>query len=302
MTNLIPSCPAQASLAEAVRSIRKARGLSLAALASQIGTTPQRLHEFERGGCSMSLLHAASDALDIEWVGLPPGPSIGARLAILRQRKGWTPGALAQRTGIPRNTLVSIEADKAHMRSLDALLEALRLDVRPKAHTRPQPPAKRDTRLTSPDLVAVIQNILGGVIDLDPCGHPAAFTNPRRAFILPDQDGLAEEWKAKRVFVNPPFSKTEAFLQKAMAEYDAGCAGNIVFLMRVRTTTRSFARLIAQGHLIIFLRKKVAFVDATGERLLGPMSIPLQLVILSRDQRLRDRAIACFPDCAAINH
>lgn len=53
--------------------------------------------------------------------------------------------------------------------------------------------------------VDVVSKFFNGQIDLDPCSNKFSIVKAYREFILPEKDGLKEEWYYKRIFVNPPY-------------------------------------------------------------------------------------------------
>jgi site-specific DNA-methyltransferase (adenine-specific) len=84
--------------------------------------------------------------------------------------------------------------------------------------------------------------------DLDPC--PLGGT----------EDGLATllmPWRNRRVFVNPPFSKTRQFLERW---HEADIA---VYLIPARTDTRAFHNIILpNASEIRFIKGRLKFGDA----------------------------------------
>lgn len=53
--------------------------------------------------------------------------------------------------------------------------------------------------------VDVIKRFLGGSIDLDPCSNEFSIVQAGTEFILPDNDGLREEWNYRTIYMNPPY-------------------------------------------------------------------------------------------------
>ena len=74
--------------------------------------------------------------------------------------------------------------------------------------------------LTPAWFVEEIRTAFGGRIDLDPCTEPS---NPAaaRKFYTAQDDGLKKVWKG-RVWVNPPYSPSEPWIDKAIASANAG--------------------------------------------------------------------------------
>lgn len=58
---------------------------------------------------------------------------------------------------------------------------------------------------TPPKYVSVVHEMFGGNVQLDPCSNENSVVNADYEFILPDKDGLFEEWDFKTIYVNPPY-------------------------------------------------------------------------------------------------
>ena len=101
--------------------------------------------------------------------------------------------------------------------------------------------------------------------DFDPC--------PLRA----DFDGLTADWIGS-IFINPPYSRIRAFLNKAMIEIKHN-ADVIVFLVPARTDTKWFHELVLGRAEVRFLRGRLKF---GGQRNNAPF--PSMLCIFRREQ------------------
>ena len=53
--------------------------------------------------------------------------------------------------------------------------------------------------------VKAVKSFFGGNIDLDPCSNKYSIVNAETEFMLPDVDGLKEEWNYNTIYVNPPY-------------------------------------------------------------------------------------------------
>lgn len=77
--------------------------------------------------------------------------------------------------------------------------------------------------VTPPWLVAVIEKLAGGKIDLDPCCGRTRKQNPVRApFVYSEKDdGLSKPWGlpgVRVVYVNHPYKQGDAWVEKAIGE------------------------------------------------------------------------------------
>lgn len=73
-----------------------------------------------------------------------------------------------------------------------------------------------------------------------------------------DFDGLSIKWKELN-YVNPPFSKIEKFIDKAIKEHQNG--NMIVLLIPARTDTKYFRKLVDYGCDITFITGRLKYND-----------------------------------------
>lgn len=86
-----------------------------------------------------------------------------------------------------------------------------------------------------------------------------------------DFDGLSISWKPKN-FVNPPYSQTSIWVEKAISESRNG--KKVVLLIPARTDTKYFRRLYEVGCKFVFITGRLRFNEA------GPAPFPSMLVIM----------------------
>lgn len=82
------------------------------------------------------------------------------------------------------------------------------------------------------------------------------------------------------MFVNPPYSRTSLWVEKAIAERRAGSTLKTVFLIPNRTDTRYFRRLVDENASVYFITGRLAFGDGTAKAPFGSC-----LVVLGEKQR-----------------
>lgn len=58
---------------------------------------------------------------------------------------------------------------------------------------------------TPPKYVEAVKKVFGGEIALDPCSNQWSIVAAKVNFMLPQQDGLSEEWNFASIYVNPPY-------------------------------------------------------------------------------------------------
>jgi phage N-6-adenine-methyltransferase len=99
-----------------------------------------------------------------------------------------------------------------------------------------------------------------GAFDLDPCATPDNAVCPR--YFTQEQDGLAQRWQARRVFVNPPWGGAiSLWLAKAAESVARGDAELVVVLVPARTGSRWWHDWAMQGE-VRFLRGRLCFGGA----------------------------------------
>jgi len=90
-----------------------------------------------------------------------------------------------------------------------------------------------------------------GGFDLDPAATPGNAKAPR--FFTADDDGLAQPWHARAVWLNPPYGKTSTprWLAKAKAEVELGHAALVVCLVPARVSTRWWCECEADPQVFV---------------------------------------------------
>ena len=84
----------------------------------------------------------------------------------------------------------------------------------------------------------------------DPCPYPRS-----------DFDGLTVEWGSSN-FVNPPYSKTEKWVKKALVECKKG--KSVVMLLRLDASTKWFRDLVLPNAEIRLFYDRIHFVNVDG--------------------------------------
>ena len=108
--------------------------------------------------------------------------------------------------------------------------------------------------------VNAVKRFFNGTIDLDPCSNPHSIVHADREFLLPETDGLKEEWNYKKIYVNPPYGSDKqrgttiknwlAKCCRANEIYDA----EVVALIPVATNTSHWKQCVfGKASAICFL-------------------------------------------------
>jgi hypothetical protein len=98
------------------------------------------------------------------------------------------------------------------------------------------------------------------IFDLDPCSnsHENPHVPARQVFTIQD-DGLAQAWSAKTLWMNHPYSESAAWIEKLCSEHESGRTRQAIALIKVDTSTHWFRRL--RMFPICFLHRRVIFVN-----------------------------------------
>lgn len=130
--------------------------------------------------------------------------------------------------------------------------------------------ALKDEWATPPWFVAWLERLLKTKFILDPCADHWSAKCPR--YYVKEDDGLAQDWSAYGpVFVNPPYSDPNPWIEKAIEEktkitngqHDTG---NYVtaMLMLADTSTKWYHRAASHADLKIELRPRLRHLPPVG--------------------------------------
>lgn len=99
-----------------------------------------------------------------------------------------------------------------------------------------------------------------GAFDLDPCSNARSHVRASDSLARErGEDGLAEHWGRRAVFVNPPYSNVHPWAAK-LAVHD----GPWVALVKLDPTTKWWARLMSAAPTIVPFRHRIKFESGTG--------------------------------------
>ncbi|MCL2620263.1 MAG: hypothetical protein FWD97_04940 [Defluviitaleaceae bacterium] len=98
--------------------------------------------------------------------------------------------------------------------------------------------------------VDAIKEVWGGNISLDPCSSTYSIVGADIEFLLPDKDGLNEEWDFPTVYVNPPYGSDKERKTnirhwfKKIAETYHKYDNEIIALVPVATNTQHWKKYV----------------------------------------------------------
>lgn len=114
---------------------------------------------------------------------------------------------------------------------------------------------------TPPKLVDEIRNGFGGRIGLDPCTEPENPTGAVRFFTV-ETDGINQSWRARTIYVNPPYSDVGPWIRKAIEVARGGA--RIYMLLPVRTDASYHQELMYAATDILLLKGRLRFSRPDG--------------------------------------
>lgn len=144
-----------------------------------------------------------------------------------------------------------------------------------------------DNRFTSPVFLRAVENSFSD-IDLDPCWHPSSAVKAKTCFdIRKGQNGLAKRWRAKVVFVNPPWSAAKKWIEKSYEEWRSGRAKLVVCLVPSKTDTKLFHHFLAKDADVYFVEGRPRFLKEDGTSEQTAQSVMVVIFGATREQSRR---------------
>ena len=296
-------------LGSELRAARKKAGLIQVDLANRVGFSIPTVRQAEQGNGMLGGFLILAEALGLEIAGrsLPPGDTVGTRLALLRQRRGISRRSLSAIAKVSPPTIATIEStNSGYLVNVERIATALGAGLF--LHPQGKPPTFWRTTATSsahqawttpPELLEKLYPIVGGMFDLDPCSQT---TDRRKASVrarvyftgqTADDDGLTVPWFGT-VFVNPPYGCTlKQWIQKCHDEAVANRVASCIALIPARPDTIAWHTWIAGKTDVFLLRGRLRF-SASGEGEVAPF--PSALIVWNATQAVREAMCAAFPD------
>lgn len=112
----------------------------------------------------------------------------------------------------------------------------------------------------TPDNVMQLVTDVLTTIDLDPCADDGKHIKASQHFTFAD-DGLSKTWGG-RVFMNPPYSKPSAWIDKLQQEFASGRVTEAIALVPASTDTNWLHPLL-HSQLVCFWKGRIKFLDVS---------------------------------------
>jgi transcriptional regulator with XRE-family HTH domain len=263
-------------LGKAIRDLRKSVGMTQADLAARCGVSRQAIVLLESNRGRRSNFQKAADVVQLKIAELGRGDDITEQIIGGRRKLAWTQAELSRRAGISVPTVRNLERGGGSVAALSSVIATLAPRARPKKHYHAHWALKRDCRFTPPQILEKVVAAFGPIC-LDPCGDMRAFV-PAGRMITQAENGLTSRWSGGLAFVNPPYSDLTTWINRCADAHRDGEVQTIVGLFPVRTETAVFRDRIFGAADILFLRRRISFLDETGAEL-SPAPFPVMFCI-----------------------
>lgn len=117
---------------------------------------------------------------------------------------------------------------------------------------------------TPEHVIAWVTDILDGNIELDPASCKEANKIVQASvFYSAEQNGYNKQWKARTVFLNPPFDATPLWLQKLTHQYAAGNISEAIMLVNAAPGYIWFENMW-RLRTVCMLRERLCFTNEDG--------------------------------------
>lgn len=169
-------------------------------------------------------IQAEAWAQACELVGGDHAPPSSVVDAVAEERRALMPAPTAPQRGRPRKVVTAQPADKG----------------------QPESKSKLSDEFFTPDhFVEAVRDVLGS-IELDPAScEEANATVGALKYFTAEEDGLAQEWLAQTVFLNPPYSREliDRFVGKLLIHYNDQRVDEAILLVNAMTSSDWFEPL-----------------------------------------------------------
>ncbi|KAB8333607.1 hypothetical protein SD80_012495 [Scytonema tolypothrichoides VB-61278] len=255
-------------LGQQFRQWRKQRKLRQADTAVNAGLSLPTVRLLEREGGLIRSLVRVLDVHELKVTGrtLPQGEHLGQQLLLLRKRKGINQRTFAAMLDVCQDTVIALERDnQGNLQTLNKAL--LVLGVKPclvhraeavSFYTHAGNSSGQNEWATPAWVIDALMAVLGK-FDLDPCGDSRKPVTRARVVFTADDDGLHLPWMGN-TFVNPPYGRELGlWVDKMVAEVEAGRVLTLTALVPARTDTNWWHRAMSAGASVLFLKGRLKF-------------------------------------------
>lgn len=138
---------------------------------------------------------------------------------------------------------------------------------------------------TPVELLKAIQAFWPAGIDLDPCAETsdADYHVPAKVHFRQQDDGLAQVWDARRVFINPPYRSIKLWVKKAIDEFNRFDRSREILLLTPARPGSAWWRML-RDFPVCFIEGRLTFEGAPAS---APFPSALFYVTDKTHERLR---------------
>ena len=129
--------------------------------------------------------------------------------------------------------------------------------------------------------VEAVKRVWDGKIDLDPCSSIYSVVNATTEFLLPEKDGLLEEWDYPTVYINPPYGNDKErgttirdWFRKIATSYQK-YDNEMIALVPVATNTshwKKYVYPVASSICFLYDTRLKFIIEGTDDNKGAPMS------------------------------
>jgi DNA N-6-adenine-methyltransferase (Dam) len=125
--------------------------------------------------------------------------------------------------------------------------------------------SKSDCHNTPKQIIDAVLECFGGAIALDPCSNSYECPNvPATQLYTINNNGLSRNWVAETLYMNPPYSNTQAWATKLIKHVKAGDIQQAIALTKADNRTRWYADLMDSCDGFCLYRGYLKFGEAAS--------------------------------------
>lgn len=147
-----------------------------------------------------------------------------------------------------------------------------------------------DDRFTHPLVINAVEESFG-LIDFDPCWHPASAVRPVAYLdFRKGQDGLRDPWQGRVALVNPPWSAAKKFLERSYDQWKKGNVQTVICLIPSNTDTTFFHTVLKAEADVYFVMGRMRFFKEDGSPYTSAQAVMIVIFGATEQEKARFEA------------
>lgn len=147
-----------------------------------------------------------------------------------------------------------------------------------------------DDRFTHPLVINAVEESFG-LIDFDPCWHPASAVRPvAHLDFRKGQDGLRDPWQGRVALVNPPWSAAKKFLERSYDQWKKGNVKTVICLIPSNTDTAFFHTVLKAEADVYFVMGRMRFFKEDGSPYTSAQAVMIVIFGATEQEKARFEA------------